>query len=66
MFDDQREASDVKNDVAWRQRNVWAAWFSLRALALTFDFCLSTSIPVLTTSTYVVVWPQGACEDLDL
>ena len=26
---------------------------------LTFDFCLSTSIPVLTTSTYVVAWPQG-------
>ena len=25
----------------------------------TFDFCLSTSIPVLTTSTYVVAWPQG-------
>ena len=24
-----------------------------------FDFCLSTSIPVLTTSTYVVAWPQG-------
>ena len=27
--------------------------------ALDFDFCLSTSIPVLTTSTYVVAWPQG-------
>ena len=27
--------------------------------SLTFDFCLSTSIPVLTTSTYVVAWPQG-------
>ena len=26
---------------------------------LTFDFCLSTSIPVLTTSKYVVAWPQG-------
>ena len=26
---------------------------------LTFEFCLSTSIPVLTTSTYVVAWPQG-------
>ena len=26
---------------------------------LPFDFCLSTSIPVLTTSTYVVAWPQG-------
>ena len=26
---------------------------------LSFDFCLSTSIPVLTTSTYVVAWPQG-------
>ena len=26
---------------------------------LTFDFCLRTSIPVLTTSTYVVAWPQG-------
>ena len=25
----------------------------------TFDFCLSTSIPVLTTSTCVVAWPQG-------
>ena len=24
-----------------------------------FDFCLRTSIPVLTTSTYVVAWPQG-------
>ena len=24
-----------------------------------FDFCLSTSIPVLTTSTCVVAWPQG-------
>ena len=24
--------------------------------SLTFDFCLSTSIPVLTTSTYVVAW----------
>ena len=24
-----------------------------------FDFCLSTSIPVLTTSTYVAAWPQG-------
>ena len=29
------------------------------ARACTFDFCLSTSIPVLTTSTYVVAWPQG-------
>ena len=27
--------------------------------ARAFDFCLSTSIPVLTTSTYVVAWPQG-------
>ena len=26
---------------------------------LLFDFCLSTSIPALTTSTYVVAWPQG-------
>ena len=26
---------------------------------LPFDFCLSTSIPVLTTSTYVAAWPQG-------
>ena len=26
---------------------------------LTFDFCLSTSIPVLTTGTCVVAWPQG-------
>ena len=26
---------------------------------LDFYFCLSTSIPVLTTSTYVVAWPQG-------
>ena len=25
-------------------------------LILTFDFCLSTSIPVLTTSTRVVAW----------
>ena len=25
----------------------------------TFDFCLSTSIPVLTTSTCAVAWPQG-------
>jgi hypothetical protein len=24
-----------------------------------FDFCLSTSIPVLTTGTCVVAWPQG-------
>ena len=24
-----------------------------------FDFCLSTSIPVLATSTYVVAWPPG-------
>ena len=24
-----------------------------------FDFCLSTSIPVLTTSKCVVAWPQG-------
>ena len=32
-----------------------AAW----AMTLTFDFCLSTSIPVLTTSTRVVAWPQG-------
>ena len=24
-----------------------------------FDFCLSTSILVLTTSTYVAAWPQG-------
>ena len=30
-----------------------------RMEGLTFDFCLSTSIPVLTTSTYVVAWPQG-------
>ena len=30
-----------------------------RRRTLTFDFCLSTSIPVLTTSTYVVSWPQG-------
>ena len=29
------------------------------ALNTAFDFCLSTSIPVLTTSTYVVAWPQG-------
>ena len=28
-------------------------------VAFDFDFCLSTSIPVLTTSTYVVAWPQG-------
>ena len=33
--------------------------FFMKALALTFDFCLSTSIPVLTTSTHVVAWPQG-------
>ena len=26
---------------------------------LTFDFCLGTSIPVLTTSTYAVAWSQG-------
>ena len=26
---------------------------------MVFDFCFSTSIPVLTTSTYVVAWPQG-------
>ena len=25
----------------------------------TIDFCLSTSIPFLTTSTYEVAWPQG-------
>ena len=25
----------------------------------TFDFCLSSPIPVLTTSTHVVAWPQG-------
>ena len=31
----------------------------LFAPPLTFDFCLSTSIPVLTTSTCVVAWPQG-------
>ena len=30
-----------------------------KGLRRTFDFCLSTSIPVLTTSTYVVAWPQG-------
>ena len=24
-----------------------------------FDFCLGTSIPVLTTSTHVAAWPQG-------
>ena len=30
-----------------------------RAQGLDFDFCLSTSIPVLTTSTCVVAWPQG-------
>ena len=30
-----------------------------RLVTLTFDFCLSTSIPVLTTSSYVVAWPQG-------
>ena len=29
------------------------------AFASAFDFCLSTSIPVLTTRTYVVAWPQG-------
>ena len=35
-------------------------WYSASAKAsLTFDFCHSTSIPVLTTSTYVVAWPQG-------
>ena len=28
-------------------------------LRFLFDFCLSTSIPVLTTSTCVVAWPQG-------
>ena len=27
--------------------------------SMTFDFCLSTSIPVLTTSTREVAWPQG-------
>ena len=26
---------------------------------LTFDLCLSTSIPVLITNTCVVAWPQG-------
>ena len=30
-----------------------------KPLTRTFDFCLSTSIPVLTTSTCVVAWPQG-------
>ena len=29
--------------------------------SLDFDFCLSTSISVLTTSTYVVAWPQISC-----
>ena len=28
--------------------------------ACTFDFCLSTSIPVLTTNIDEVAWPQGA------
>ena len=36
-----------------------ASTFAGRGAAPTFDFCLSTSIPVLTTSTYVVAWPQG-------
>ena len=26
---------------------------------IAFDFCLRNSIPVLTTSTHVVAWPQG-------
>ena len=30
-----------------------------KAKVFDFDFCLSTSIPVLTTSTCVVAWPQG-------
>ena len=30
-----------------------------RRMTLTFDFCLSTPNPVLTTSTCVVAWPQG-------
>ena len=30
-----------------------------KAVDFDFDFCLSTSIPVLTTSTCVVAWPQG-------
>ena len=34
----------------------------LRGTPFDFDFCLSTSIPVLvvlTTSTHAVAWPQG-------
>ena len=30
-----------------------------RFVVLSFDFCLRTSIPVLTTSTRLVAWPQG-------
>ena len=33
--------------------------FHVYVIELTFDFCLRTSIPVLTTSTNVVAWPQG-------
>ena len=34
-------------------------FFFFFSFSLTFDFCLRTSIPVLTTSTYLVAWPQG-------
>ena len=33
----------------------FCSWTSSELVA----FCLSTSIPVLTTSTYAVAWPQG-------
>ena len=41
------------------RRGVTEEWSLKNDYLLTFDFCLSTLIPVLTTSTYVVAWPQG-------
>ena len=45
------------SDRVWKRSNL--VYSKSGACAWTFDFCLSTSIPVLTTSTYVVAWPQG-------
>ena len=45
--------------VFWRVGTRLPAPAGAAAGVALFDFCLSTSIPVLTTSTYVVAWPQG-------
>ena len=56
MWGGRRRRSTVAAEARHLERSVSS---DLEGEEATFDFCLSTSIPVLTTSTYVVAWPQG-------